>query len=176
MKELLERIENTNNQIERCVATLGWFLYEVSDLDGNHEEVLIKLLELNPRFARERHSLIDEVFEILNISDTKIEKKVERIDDTNDKDHLHPILETNDISEDSSDELKMGFQFPEHGVIKVFNEPKFKLAICSPDVSDEFRKHAEARKCPIQILDIITQENFVALEQKCREQQAFWNS
>jgi len=75
LKELFERIENTNNEIERCVTTLGWFLYEVSDLDGNHEEVLIKLLELNPRFARERHSLIDEVFEILNISDTKIEKK-----------------------------------------------------------------------------------------------------
>lgn len=176
MKELFESIEHTNKEIERRMETLGWFLYEVSDRDGDHEQIIKKLLALNPRFMGERQSLINEVYEILNISDAKLETEVKAVEQTDCKDLSQPTLKTDYNCEDKTHYVTMPYQIPDHGVIKVFNEPKFKLAICSPNVSDEFRRHAEMRKCPIQILDIVTQENFAKLEKKCREHQAFWNS
>ena len=85
-----------------------------------------------------------------------------------------PFFERSALPATPDDSLQ--FQFPKDGVIKVFNERDFKLAICSRDVSQKFLDYAEERNCPVEILDPVTQENLEELENQCREIQKFWNS
>ena len=177
MKELFEKLEKTNTQIANNIEQLGWFLYEISDQGGDHSQVIATLLELNPTFASERPSLVESVMEILNIKpllpeqltvdpDYEIEKTTK----------LENIVGSESGEQNQPEEDEVQFQFPKDGVIKVFNERDFKLAICSRDVSQKFLDYAKERNCPVKILDLITQENLEELENQCRQIQKFWNS
>ena len=177
MKELFEKLEKTNTQITNNIERLGWFLYEISDQDGDHSQVISKLLEMNPTFTSERSNLVESVIEILNIkpllpeqltvdSDYEIEKTTK----------LENIVGSDGAEQTQAEADGVEFQFPKDGVIKVFNERNFKLAICSQDVSQKFLDYAKERNCPVKILDPITQENLEELENQCRQIQKFWNS
>ena len=177
MKELFEKLEKTNTQIANNIEQLGWFLYEISDQDGDHSEVITTLLELNPTFASERPSLVESVIEILNIKPLLPKQlTVNSDDEVKETNILENIAGSESAEQDKPQEDRVKFQFPKDGVIKVFNERDFKLAICSRDVSQKFLDYAEERSCPVEILDPVTQENLEELENQCREIQKFWNS
>ena len=176
MKELLTKLENTNLEIKNNIEQLGWFLYEIGDKDGDHSEAINTLLQLNPIFVSERENLVQNVFEILHIDPAM-------------SDPAEPHQESTEVGQEASSENvskpmqqddegiheEVEFQFPKDGVIKIFNEPNFKLAVCSADVSEKFLSYAQERKCPVEILDPITQENLLELEKLCRQRQAFWS-
>lgn len=176
MKELFTRLENTNLEITNNIEQLGWFLYEISDKDGDHSEAINTLLKLNPKFVTERENLVQNVFEILLI-------------DPAPSDPAEPQEESTDVGQEAMSETvsepaqhddeeiyeEVEFQFPKDGVIKIFNEPNFKLAVCSADVSEKFLSYAKERRCPVEVLDPITQENLLELEKLCRQRQAFWS-
>ena len=176
MKELFTRLENTNLEITNNIEQLGWFLYEISDKDGDHSEAINTLLQLNPTFVSERENLVQNVFEILQI-DPAMSDPAETQEDINEVGQ-EPVSET--VSEpmqhdDGEIHEEVEFQFPKDGVIKIFNEPNFKLAVCSADVSEKFLNYAKERKCPVELLDPITQENLLEIEKQCRQRQAFWS-
>jgi len=176
MKELLTKLENTNLEIANNIEQLGWFLYEISDKDGDHSEAINTLLQLNPTFVSERENLVQNVFKILHIDPTT-------------SDPAETLEESTEVSQEAMSETvsepvqyddeeiyeEVEFQFPKDGVIKIFNEPNFKLAVCSADVSEKFLSYAKERKCPVEVLDPITQENLLELEKLCRQRQAFWS-
>ena len=177
MKELFEKLEKTNTQIANNIEQLGWFLYEISDQDGDHSQVITTLLELNPTFASERPSLVESVIEILNIKPLLPKQLTVNSDhEVQEINKIENIVGSESGEQHKPEEDEVKFQFPKDGVIKVFNERDFKLAICSRDVSQKFLDYAEDRNCPVEILDPVTQENLEELENQCREIQKFWNS
>ena len=175
MKELFEKLEKTNTQIANNIEQIGWFLYEISDQDGDHSQVITTLLELNPTFASERPSLVESVMEILNIKPLLPEQLTVNSDrEVQEINKIENIVgsESGEQHKPEKDEVK--FQFPKEGVIKVFNERDFKLAICSRDVSQKFLDYAEERNCPVEILDHVSLEAVANLEKKSRQIQSFW--
>ena len=178
MKALFEKLEETNNEIANNIEQLGWFLYEVSNLEGDHSKAIQALITLKPEFPKEREGFFNEVLRILdieaaafhpaNISQEPSTKSAAE-DSTQSGEQIRDVE-----PEPPKIEEEVVFQYPTKGVIKVFNEPNFKLAICSHDVSDDFLSYAEERKCPVEILEDVTQQSLSELEQKCRQKQAFW--
>ena len=178
MKALFEKLEETNNEIANNIEQLGWFLYEVSNLEGDHSKAIQALITLKPEFPKEREGFFNEVLRILdieavafhpaNISQEPTTKSAAE-NSTQSGEHIRDVE-----PEPPKIEEEVVFQYPTKGVIKVFNEPNFKLAICSHDVSDDFLSYAEERKCPVEILEDVTQQSLSELEQKCRQKQAFW--
>ena len=176
MKELFKTLENTNLEIKNNIEQLGWFLYEISDKDGDHSEAINTLLQLNPIFVSERENLVQNVFEILHI-------------DPATSDPAETQEESTEVGQEASSETvskpmqqddegineEVEFQFPKDGVIKIFNEPNFKLAVCSADVSEKFLSYAKERKCAVEVIDPITKENLLEIEKLCRQRQAFWS-
>jgi len=176
MKELFEKLEKTNTQIANNIEQLGWFLYEISDQDGDHSQVITTLLELNPTFTSERPSLVESVIEILNIKPLMPEQlTVNSDDEVHEVNKLENIVGNESGEQNQSEEDEVKFQFPKDGVIKVFNERDFKLAICSRNVSQKFLDYAEERNCPVEILDHVSLETVADLEKKCRQIQRFWS-
>ena len=177
MKELFKTLENTNLEIKNNIEQLGWFLYEISDKDGDHSEAVNTLLQLNPTFVSEHVNLVQNVFEILHI-------------DPATSDPAETQEESTEVGQEASSETvskpmqqddegineEVEFQFPKDGVIKIFNEPNFKLAVCSTEVSEKFLTYAKERKCPVKILQNVSQKELNSVEHRCREQQSFWNS
>lgn len=180
MKELFEKLEETNNEIANNIEQLGWFLYEVSNRDGDHSEAIHSLIALNPEFPNAREILFHDVLRILDIDEVAFHPANNSGDPT--------TASAAEVSTQSDEQIRdvepepqkieeeVVFQYPTKGVIKVFNEPNFKLAICSSDVSEDFLRYAQERKCPIEILEDVTQHNLSKLEHKCRQIQKFWNN
>ena len=176
MKALFDKLEETNNQIANNIEQLGWFLYEISDQDGDHSQVITTLLELNPTFTSERPSLVESVIAILNINPLMPEKlTVNSDDEVQETNKLENIVGSESAEQHQPEEDGVKFQFPKDGVIKVFNERDFKLAICSRDVSQKFLDYAEEQNCPVEILDHVSLETVADLEKKCRQIQSFWS-
>ena len=179
MKELFEKLEETNNEIANNIEQLGWFLYEVSNREGDHSEAIHALIALNPEFPKAREILFHDVLRILDIeavafhpTNTSQEPTTTSTDEGS--------TQIGEQIRDEEPELQkieeeVVFQYPTRGVIKVFNEPNFKLAICSRDVSEDFLSYAEERKCPVEILEDVTKESFRELVRKCRGQQNLAN-
>ena len=69
MKELFEKLEETNNEIANNIEQLGWFLYEVSNREGDHSEAIHALIALNPEFPKAREILFHDVLRILDIDE-----------------------------------------------------------------------------------------------------------
>ena len=178
MKALFEKLEETNNEIANNIEQLGWFLYEVSNLEGDHSKAIQALITLKPEFPKEREGLFNEVLRILDIEEVAFHPANNSEDPTTASAAEVSTQITEQIRDVETEPQKMEeevvFQYPSRGVIKVFNEPNFKLAICSSDVSEDFLRYAEERKCPIEILEDVTQHNLSKLEHKCRQKQAFW--
>ena len=180
MKELFEKLEETNNEIANNIEQLGWFLYEVSNREGDHSEAIHALIALNPEFPKAREILFHYVLRILDIDEVDFYPANSSGEPTT----ASAAEESTQIGEQIRDvepepqkiEEEVVFQYPTKGVIKVFNEPNFKLAICSSDVSEDFLRYAQERKCPIEILEDVTQHNLSKLEHKCRQIQTFWNN
>ena len=149
------------------METLGWFLYEVSDLDGDHASAIDKLLKLNPTFQSKREDLFQAVLAILNV------ELPSPVTDCSDADATTKVAERK-TEDELANEDSVEFQFPNDGVIKIFNEPNFKLGICSNHVSQKFLAYAKERNCPVEILDTITKENLLGLEARSRQIQEFW--
>lgn len=178
MKELFEKLEETNNQIANNIEKLGWFLYEVSNQEGDHSKAIHALIALKPEFPEEGENLLQDVLRILDIDKVALhpannseEPTTENVTEDryqSDKQIRDDELEPNKIEEE------VVFEYPNRGVIKVFNEPNFKLAICSRDVSEDFLVYANERQCPVEILEHVTQKNLSDLERQCRQKQAFW--
>ena len=178
MKELFEKLEETNNEIAKNIEQLGWFLYEVSNREGDHSEAIHALIALNSEFPKAREILFHDVLRILDIDAVAFNPaNISQQPTTTSTDE-----DSTQISEQIRDEEtelqkiegEVVFQYPTKGVIKVFNEPNFKLAICSRNVSEDFLRYAEERKCPVEILEDVTQHSLAELEQTCRQKQAFW--
>ena len=178
MKALFEKLEETNNEIANNIEQLGWFLYEVSNREGDHSEAIHALIALNPEFPKAREILYHDVLRILDIDEVDFHpanNSQEPSTKSAAEDCTQSGEQIRDVeAEPPKIEEEVVFQYPTKGVIKVFNEPNFKLAICSHDVSDDFLSYAEERKCPVEILEDITQHSLAELEQKCRQKQAFW--
>ena len=178
MKALFEKLEETNNEIANNIEKLGWFLYEVSNREGDHSEAIHALIALNPEFPKAREILFHDVLRILDIDEVDFYPANSSGEPTT----ASAAEDSTQIGEQIRDEEpelqkieeEVVFQYPTRGVIKVFNEPNFKLAICSRDVSEDFLSYAEERKCPVEILENVTQQRHSELEQKCRQKQAFW--
>ena len=175
MKALFEKLEETNTQIANNIEQLGWFLYEVSNREGDHSKAIHALIALKPEFPKEREGLFNEVLRILDIEEVAFQpanSSGEPITASAAEDSTQIGEQIRDIeTEPQKIEEEVVFQYPTKGVIKVFNEPNFKLAICSSDVSEDFLRYAEERKCPVEILEDVTQGSLLELEKKCREQQ-----
>ena len=178
MKALFEKLEETNNEIANNIEKLGWFLYEVSNREGDHSEAIHALIALNPEFPKAREILFHDVLRILDIDEVDFYPANSSGEPTT----ASAAEDSTQIGEQIRDEEpelqkieeEVVFQYPTRGVIKVFNEPNFKLAICSRDVSEDFLSYAEERKCHVEILENVTQQRHSELEQKCRQKQAFW--
>lgn len=175
MKELFEKLEETNNEIANNIEQLGWFLYEVSNREGDHSEAIHALIALNPEFPKAREILFHDVLRILDIDQIDFypaNSSGEPTTASAAEDSTQIGEQIRDVEpEPQKIEEEVVFQYPTKGVIKVFNEPNFKLAICSRDVSEDFLRYAEERKCPVEILEHLTQGSLLELEKKCREQQ-----
>ena len=178
MKALFEKLEETNNEIANNIEQLGWFLYEVSNLEGDHSKAIQALITLKPAFPKEREGLFNEVLHILDIEEVAFHpanSSGEPITTSAAEDSTQIGEQIRDVeTEPQKIEEEVVYQYPTKGVIKVFNEPNFKLAICSSDVSEDFLRYAEERKCPVEILEDVTQHSLAELEQTCRQKQAFW--
>lgn len=179
MKELFEQLEETNNQIANNIEKLGWFLYEVSNQEGDHSKAIHALIALKPEFPEEGENLLQDVLRILDIDEVAFnpannseEPTTENV--TEERYQSDEQIRDNELEPNKVEE-EVVFEYPNRGVIKVFNEPNFKLAICSRDVSKDFLSYAEERKCPVEILEHVTQERLLDLEQKCRQQQNLVN-
>lgn len=178
MKELFEQLEKANTQIANNIEQLGWFLFEVSNREGDHSEAIHALIALNPEFPKAREILFHDVLRILDIGAVAFNPantSQEPTTTSTDEDSTQISEQIRDEEpEPNQIEQEVVFQYPSRGVIKVFNEPNFKLAICSRDVSEDFLHYAEERKCPVEILEDVTQHSLAELEQTCRQKQAFW--
>ena len=69
MKALFEKLEETNNEIANNIEQLGWFLYEVSNREGDHSEAIHALIALNSEFPKAREILFHDVLRILDIDE-----------------------------------------------------------------------------------------------------------
>lgn len=180
MKELFEQLEKANTQIANNIEQLGWFLYEISDQEGDHSKAIQALIALKPEFPKAREILLQDVLRILDIDAVAFNPtntSQEPTTTSTDEDSAQSSEQIRDEEpEPNQIEQEVVFQYPSRGVIKVFNEPNFKLAICSSDVSEDFLSYAEERKCPIEILEDVTQHSLSKLEHKCRQIQKFWNN
>lgn len=178
MKELFEQLEKANTQIANNIEQLGWFLFEVSNREGDHSEAIHALIALNPEFPKAREILFHDVLRILEIGAVAFNPantSQEPTTTSTDEDSTQISEQIRDEEpEPNQIEQEVVFQYPSRGVIKVFNEPNFKLAICSRDVSEDFLRYAEERKCPVEILEDVTQHSLAEFEQTCRQKQAFW--
>ena len=179
MKALFEKLKETNTQISNNIEQLGWFLYEVSNRDGDHSEAIHALIALNPEFPNAREILFHDVLRILDIDEVAFHPANSSGEPTTAsaaEDSTQIGEQIRDVeTEPKKIAEEVDFQYPTKGVIKVFNEPNFKLAICSREVSDDFLRYAEERKCPVEILEHVTKESFRKLERKCRGQQNLAN-
>ena len=180
MKALFEKLEETNNEIANNIEQLGWFLYEVSNREGDHSKAIQALITLKPAFPKEREGLFNEVLRILDIEEVAFHpanNSQEPSTKSAAEDSTQSDEQIRDVEpEPPKIEEEVVFQYPTKGVIKVFNEPNFKFAICSRDVSDDLLSYAEERKCPVEILEDVTQQSLTELEQQCRQIQKFWNN
>lgn len=180
MKSLFEKLEETNNEIANNIEQLGWFLYEVSNREGDHSEAIHALIALNAEFPKAREILFHDVLRILDIDEVAFHPANRSGEPTTASAAEDSTQSGERIRDEEPEpnkrEEEVVFQYPTKGVIKVFNEPNFKLAICSGDVSDDFLSYAEERKCPVEILEHVTKESFRELERKCRGEQNLVNT